>query len=91
MYLIIETKQGFYLIELRRRVGVTQTTAGKIGTELANAMRIAGERDNISRCIEMDDAHLCGSARRIAPFRRRTLTPTTERERHVSLHRLMGP
>ena len=60
MYLITQTKQGISSIELGRRLGVTQTTAWKIKTKLAEVMRIAGEKDKLSGRIEMDDAYLGG-------------------------------
>ena len=60
MYLITQTKQGISSIELGRRLGVTQTTAWKIKTKLAEVMRIAGEGDRLSGRIEMDDAYLGG-------------------------------
>lgn len=60
MYLITQTKQGVSLIELGRRLGVTQTTAWKIKTKLAEVMRIAGETDRLDGRIEMDDAYLGG-------------------------------
>ena len=60
MYLITQTKQGTSSIELGRRLGVTQTTAWKIKTKLAEVMRIAGESDRLSGRIEMDDAYLGG-------------------------------
>jgi len=39
MYLITQTKQGVSSIELGRRLGVTQTTAWKIKTKLAEVSR----------------------------------------------------
>lgn len=60
MYLMTQTKQGISSIELGRRLGVTQTTAWKIKTKLAEVMRIAGENDKLSGRIEMDDAYLGG-------------------------------
>jgi transposase-like protein len=60
MYLITQTKQGISSIELGRRLGVTQTTAWKIKTKLAEVMRIAGEKDRLEGRIEMDDAYLGG-------------------------------
>ena len=50
----------FRSIELGRRLGVTQTTAWKIKTKLAEVMRIAGEKDRLEGRIEMDDAYLGG-------------------------------
>ena len=60
MYLITQTKQGISSIELGRRLGVTQTTAWKIKTKLAEVMRIAGEAERLEGRIEMDDAYLGG-------------------------------
>ena len=60
MYLITQTKQGVSSIELGRRLGVTQTTAWKIKTKLAEVMRIAGESERLDGRIEMDDAYLGG-------------------------------
>ena len=60
MYLITQTKQGVSSIELGRRLGVTQTTAWKIKTKLAEVMRIAGETERLDGRIEMDDAYLGG-------------------------------
>ena len=60
MYLITQTKQGISSIELGRRLGVTQTTAWKIKTKLAEVMRIAGEAERLDGRIEMDDAYLGG-------------------------------
>ena len=60
MYLITQTKQGISSIELGRRLGVTQTTAWKIKTKLAEVMRIAGEKERLEGRIEMDDAYLGG-------------------------------
>ena len=44
MYLVTQTKQGISSIELGRRLGVTQTTAWKIKTKLAEVMRAVGEK-----------------------------------------------
>jgi transposase-like protein len=60
MYLITQTKQGISSIELGRRLGVTQTTAWKIKTKLAEVMRIAGEAERLDGRVEMDDAYLGG-------------------------------
>ena len=60
MYLITQTKQGISSIELGRRLGVTQTTAWKIKTKLAEVMRIAGDTERLDGRIEMDDAYLGG-------------------------------
>ena len=60
MYLITQTKQGISSIELGRRLGVTQTTAWKIKTKLAEVMRIANDRAPLDGRIEMDDAYLGG-------------------------------
>src|SRR5262245_10546045 len=60
MYLLTQTKQGISSIELGRRLGVTQTTAWKIKTKLAEVMRIAGEAERLDGRIEMDDAYLGG-------------------------------
>jgi hypothetical protein len=60
MYLITQTKQGISYIELGRRLGITQTTAWKIKTKLAEVMRIAGESERLNSRIEMDDAYLGG-------------------------------
>lgn len=60
MYLVTQTKQGISSIELGRRLGVTQTTAWKIKTKLAEVMRIAGESERLDGRIEMDDAYLGG-------------------------------
>ena len=60
MYLITQTKQGISSIELGRRLGVTQTTAWKIKTKLAEVMRIANDREPLEGRIEMDDAYLGG-------------------------------
>ncbi len=49
MYLITQTKQGISSIELGRRLGVTQTTAWKIKTKLAEVMRIGTPRRPPSR------------------------------------------
>lgn len=51
---------GRQLDRARRRLGVTQTTAWKIKTKLAEVMRIAGETDRLDGRIEMDDAYLGG-------------------------------
>lgn len=60
MYLITQTKQGISSIELGRRLDVTQTTAWKIKTKLAEVMRISGEAERLDGRIEMDDAYLGG-------------------------------
>ena len=60
MYLITQTKQGISSIELGRRLGVTQTTAWKIKTKLAEVMRIAGDSERLEGRIEMDDVYLGG-------------------------------
>jgi transposase-like protein len=60
MYLITQTKQGISSIELGRRLGVTQTTAWKIKTKLAEVMRSAGEAERLDGRVEMDDAYLGG-------------------------------
>ena len=61
MYLITQTKQGISSIELGRRLGTTQTTAWKIKTKLAEAMRGVGDADRLDGRIEMDDAYLGGA------------------------------
>ena len=60
MYLITQTKQGISSIELGRRLGVTQTTAWKIKTKLAEVMRLTSEGERLDGDIEMDDAYLGG-------------------------------
>ena len=60
MYHLTQSKQGISSIELGRRLGVTQTTAWKIKTKLAEVMRVAGEKDRLEGRIEMDDAYLGG-------------------------------
>ena len=60
MYLITQTKQGISSIELGRRLGVTQTTAWKIKTKLAEVMRIVNDAVPLEGRIEMDDAYLGG-------------------------------
>jgi transposase-like protein len=60
MYLITQTKQGISSIELGRRLGVTQTTAWKIKTKLAEVMRIANDGELLEGRVEMDDAYLGG-------------------------------
>lgn len=60
MYLITQTKQGISSIELGRRLGVTQTTAWKIKTKLAEVMRIDSDREPLDGRVEMDDAYLGG-------------------------------
>jgi transposase-like protein len=60
MYLVTQTKQGISSIELGRRLGVTQTTAWKIKTKLAEVMRAVGDEEKLAGRIEMDDAYLGG-------------------------------
>jgi transposase-like protein len=60
MYLITQTKQGISSIELGRRLGVTQTTAWKMKTKLAEVMRIANDAERLEGRVEMDDADLGG-------------------------------
>jgi len=60
MYLITQTKQGISSIELGRRLGTTQTTAWKIKTKLAEAMRLVNDREPLQGRVEMDDAYLGG-------------------------------
>ncbi|MEZ5842778.1 MAG: IS1595 family transposase [Hyphomicrobiaceae bacterium] len=60
MYLITQTKQGIYSIELGRRLGVMQTTAWKIKTKLVEAMRLVSDREPLDGRVEMDDAYLGG-------------------------------
>ena len=60
MYQVTQSKQGISSIELGRRLGVTQTTAWKIKTKLAEVMRQSGENDRLDGRIEMDDAYLGG-------------------------------
>src|SRR6478609_9736419 len=60
MYLVTQTKQGISSIELGRRLGVTQTTAWKIKTKLAEVMRAGGDEEKLAGRIEMDDAYLGG-------------------------------
>jgi transposase-like protein len=60
MYLVTQTKQGISSIELGRRLGTTQTTAWKIKTKLAEAMRLVNDRVPLDGRIEVDDAYLGG-------------------------------
>src|SRR6185369_12169564 len=60
MHLVTQTKQGISSIELGRRLGVTQTTAWKIKTKLAEVMRAVGDEEKLAGRIEMDDAYLGG-------------------------------
>ena len=60
MYLITQTKQGISSIELGRRLGTTQTTAWKIKTKIAEAMRLINDRQPLDGRVEMDDAYLGG-------------------------------
>ena len=58
MYHLTQSKQEISSIELGRRLGVTQTTAWKIKTKLAEVMRRAGEDIRLEGRIEMDDVFL---------------------------------
>jgi ribosomal protein L37AE/L43A len=60
MYHLTQSKQGISSIELGRRLGVTQTTAWKIKTKLAEVMRRSADKDRLAGRIEMDDAYLGG-------------------------------
>jgi transposase-like protein len=60
MYHLTQSKQGISSIELGRRLGVTQTTAWKMKTKLAEVMRRSGDNDRLDGRIEMDDAYLGG-------------------------------
>ena len=60
MYHLTQTKQGISSIELGRRLGVTQTTAWKMKTKLAEVMRRVGEGLRLEGRIEMDDVYLGG-------------------------------
>jgi transposase-like protein len=60
MYHLTQSKQGISSIELGRRLGVTQTTAWKIKTKLAEVMRRSADKDRLEGRIEMDDAYLGG-------------------------------
>ena len=60
MYLITQTKQGISSIELGRRLGTTQTTAGKIKTKLTEVMRLSNDAEPLEGRVEMDDAYLGG-------------------------------
>lgn len=60
MYHLTQSKQGISSIELGRRLGVTQTTAWKIKTKLAEVMRRAGDDVRLDGRVEMDDVFLGG-------------------------------
>lgn len=60
MYHLTQSKQGISSIELGRRLGVTQTTAWKMKTKLAEVMRRAGESVRLKGRVEMDDVFLGG-------------------------------
>ena len=60
MYHLTQSKQGISSIELGRRLGVTQTTAWKMKTKLAEVMRRAGESLRLEGRIELDDVYLGG-------------------------------
>jgi transposase-like protein len=60
MYHLTQSKQGISSIELGRRLGVTQTTAWKMKTKLAEVMRRAGESIRLEGRVEMDDVFLGG-------------------------------
>ena len=60
MYHLTQSKHGISSIELGRRLGVTQTTAWKMKTKLAEVMRRSSDRDRLHGRIEMDDAYLGG-------------------------------
>ena len=60
IYHLTQSKQGMSSIELGRRLGVTQTTAWKMKTKLAEVMRRAGESVRLEGRVEMDDVFLGG-------------------------------
>lgn len=60
MYHLTQSKQGMSSIELGRRLGVTQTTAWKMKTKLAEVMRRSGESVRLMGRVEMDDVFLGG-------------------------------
>ena len=60
MYHLTQSKQGMSSIELGRRLGVTQTTAWKMKTKLAEVMRRSGESLRLEGRVEMDDVFLGG-------------------------------
>jgi hypothetical protein len=60
MYHLTQSKHGISSIELGRRLGVTQTTAWKMKTKLAEVMRRSSDKDRLQGRIEMDDAYLGG-------------------------------
>jgi transposase-like protein len=60
MYHLTQSKQGISSIELGRRLGVTQTTAWKIKTKLAEVMRRDGDAIILDGRVEMDDVFLGG-------------------------------
>lgn len=60
MYHLTQSKHGISSIELGRRLGVTQTTAWKMKTKLAEVMRRSSDKDRLRGRIEMDDAYLGG-------------------------------
>ena len=55
-----QTKQGISSIELGRRLGVTQTTAWKIKSKLAQVMMERDAGKKLHGRVEMDDAYLGG-------------------------------
>ena len=60
IYHLTQSKQGMSSIELGRRLGVTQTTAWKMKTKLAEVMRRSGESLRLEGRVEMDDVFLGG-------------------------------
>jgi transposase-like protein len=60
MYHLTQSKHGISSLELGRRLGVTQTTAWKMKTKLAEVMRRSSDKDRLQGRIEMDDAYLGG-------------------------------
>jgi transposase-like protein len=57
---LTQSKQDISSIELGRRLGVTQTTAWKIKTKLAEVMRREGDGLRLKGRVEMDDVFLGG-------------------------------
>lgn len=53
MYHLTQSKHGISSIELGRRLGVTQTTAWKMKTKLAEVMRRSSDKDRLRGRIEM--------------------------------------
>lgn len=60
MYHLTQSKHGISSIELGRRLRVTQTTAWKMKTKLAEVMRRSSDKDHLQGRIEMDDTYLGG-------------------------------